>query len=45
MEEYEGWEKKGSKAKTEDFDLSKKERDRLMDLTSGSALRIGGKDR
>ena len=45
MEEYEEWQKKGFKAKKEDFDLSKDDQDRLMDLTSGSALRKGSKRR
>lgn len=45
MEEYEEWQKKGFKAKKEDWDLSEKERNRLMDLTTGSALRKGSKHR
>lgn len=45
MEEYEEWQKKGFKAKKEDFHLSKKEQDRLMDLMDGSALRKGSKHR
>ena len=45
MEEYEEWQKKGFKAKKGDFDLSKKEQDRRMDLTSGCALRMGSKHR
>lgn len=45
MEEYEEWQKKGFKAKKEEFDLSKKEQNRLMDLTQGCALRKGSKHR
>lgn len=45
MEEYEEWQRKGFKAKKEDFDLNEKERARLMDLMGGSALRKGSKQR
>ena len=45
MEEYEEWHKKGFKAKKKEFELSEKERKRLMDLMSGSALRKGSKHR
>lgn len=45
VEEYEEWQKKGFKAYKKEFDLSKKERDRLMDLMGGSALRKGSKHR
>lgn len=45
MKEYEEWQKKGFKAKQEEFGLSKKEQDRLMDLMGGSALRKGSKHR
>ena len=45
MEEYEEWQKKGFTAKKEEFDLSEKERKRLMDLMEGCALRKGSKHR
>lgn len=45
MEEYEERQNKGFKAHKKDFDLSKKERDRLMDLMGGSALWKGSKHR
>ena len=45
MEEYEEWQRRGFKAEKEEFDLSEKERNRLMDLTNGCALRKGSKHR
>ena len=46
MEEYEEWQKRGFKANAEDFDnMSNQEKDRLMELMAGSALRKGSKRR
>ena len=46
MEEYEEWKRKGFKVDAEDFeDLSKEEKERLMDLATGSAMRVGSKRR
>lgn len=46
VEEFEEWKRKGHKTKPERFrDLPKEEQDRLMDLTTGIALRKGSKHR
>ena len=46
MEEYEEWQRRGFKADPQDFrNLSQEEKDRLMGLMSGSALRKGSKHR
>ena len=39
LEQYELWQKKGFGIKKEDIDLSKNEKDRLMNFMGGSALR------
>ncbi|KAK3175298.1 hypothetical protein OEA41_002545 [Lepraria neglecta] len=44
MEEYEEWKRKGFKVDAEEFeDLSKEEKERLMDLATGIAMRVGSK--
>ena len=46
MEEYEEWKRKRFKVDAEEFeDLSKEEKERLMDLATGSAMRVGNKRR
>lgn len=46
MEEYEEWKRKGFKVDAEEFeDLSKEEKERLMNLATGSAMKVWSKRR